>query len=237
MPGKERLAAADRRQQIAAAALGVFAQKGFNGATTKELAEAAGVSEALIYRHFPNKEALYNDLISLLGAKDKERLTQAWTANEPGTESLVFVLYSLSRMILFGSPGRAKDDSIDRLVGQSLLGDGSFAGAYLEEYLAPLVPYLCDCMRHAWEAGDIDAEQVPGEIQAFLFHHFVGAVALFRLPDRALLPVSHPDRLHREVLLFVSRGLGLTESAIARTVDFKRLARSFEQTLNPERKP
>jgi len=232
--GRKRLAGEDRKKQIAAAALRVFARKGFDAATTRELAEAAGVSEALIYRHFPHKEALYNDLISLLGARDKDRLTSAWTSTEPGAESLVTVIYSLSRLILFGPPGRPKDDSIDRLVGQSLLGDGTFASAFLEQYLAPLVPYLCRCMELAWESGDIDSEHAPGDLQAFLFHHFVGAVALFRLPERPLLPVSDADRLHHAVLLFVCRGLGLTENALARTLDLEHLARSFEQTFNPE---
>ncbi|MBV6457659.1 MAG: Nucleoid occlusion factor SlmA [Fimbriimonadaceae bacterium] len=237
MQGRKRLAGEDRKKQIAAAALNVFARKGFDGATTRELAEAAGVSEALIYRHFPDKEGLYNELITLLGAQDKNQLTSRWTSSEPGTSSLVSVLYSLSRVILLGPPGRPKDDSIDRLVGQSLLGDGTFASAFLQEYLSPLVPYLCDCMEKAWESGDIDAQHAPGELEAFLFHHFVGAVALFRLPDKPLLPISNPHQLHRAVLFFVCRGLGLTETALDRTLDFEQFARSFKKSFNPEKTP
>jgi TetR/AcrR family transcriptional regulator len=57
------MSASDRRTQLLDTALDVFAQKGFNGTTTKEIAAAAGVTEAIIFRHFPSKQALYQALI------------------------------------------------------------------------------------------------------------------------------------------------------------------------------
>ena len=57
-PIQELLIAA-RRTHILDAAATVFAEKGFDGTTTRELAKAAGVSEALIYKHFPSKQSLY----------------------------------------------------------------------------------------------------------------------------------------------------------------------------------
>ena len=54
-----RFTAGDRRQQILAVASGLFARQGFNGTTTRHIAEAARVNEALIFRHFPSKEDLY----------------------------------------------------------------------------------------------------------------------------------------------------------------------------------
>jgi len=44
-------------------ALDFFSRKGFEGATTKEIAAAAGVTEAIIFRHFPNKQALYKAVL------------------------------------------------------------------------------------------------------------------------------------------------------------------------------
>jgi TetR/AcrR family transcriptional regulator len=55
--------ASDRRSQLVETALNVFAQKGFNGATTKEIAAAAGVTEAIIFRHFSTKQALYQAVL------------------------------------------------------------------------------------------------------------------------------------------------------------------------------
>lgn len=46
----------DRRQQILDAALHVFAEQGFEGATTKDIAARADVTHGLIYFYFPSKE-------------------------------------------------------------------------------------------------------------------------------------------------------------------------------------
>src|ERR1043165_704018 len=58
-----RLAASDRRRQLLELALDTFSQKGYQGTTTKEIAAAAGVTEAIIFRHFPNKQALYSAVL------------------------------------------------------------------------------------------------------------------------------------------------------------------------------
>jgi TetR/AcrR family transcriptional regulator len=54
-----RLSGEERRIQIIDAALEFFAEKGFNGTRTKEIAKRAGISETLIFQHFATKEALY----------------------------------------------------------------------------------------------------------------------------------------------------------------------------------
>ena len=56
----QRLPASDRRRQLVETALDFFSRKGFGGTTTKEIAAAAGVTEAIIFRHFPTKHDLYN---------------------------------------------------------------------------------------------------------------------------------------------------------------------------------
>ncbi len=48
-----------RRRQILDAAAELFAQKGFAGTTTREIASAVGTSETVLFRHFPTKERLY----------------------------------------------------------------------------------------------------------------------------------------------------------------------------------
>jgi TetR/AcrR family transcriptional regulator len=53
----------DRRQQLIETALDVISRKGFDGATTKEIAVEAGVTEAIIFRHFPTKQALYAAIV------------------------------------------------------------------------------------------------------------------------------------------------------------------------------
>ena len=58
-----RLPASDRRRQLVETALDFFSRKGFSGTTTKEIAAAAGVTEAIIFRHFPTKQDLYNAVL------------------------------------------------------------------------------------------------------------------------------------------------------------------------------
>ena len=54
-----RLSAPERRAQIIDAAIALFGRHGFKGTTTKALAQASGVSEATIFKHFPTKNDLY----------------------------------------------------------------------------------------------------------------------------------------------------------------------------------
>jgi len=54
-----RIAAQDRKQQILDVAATLFARKGFQGTTTREIAGGARVNEAILFRHFPCKEDLY----------------------------------------------------------------------------------------------------------------------------------------------------------------------------------
>jgi TetR/AcrR family transcriptional regulator len=58
-----RLNSPDRRHQLLEAALDAFSRKGFEGVTTKEIAAAAGVTEAIIFRHFATKQALYQAVL------------------------------------------------------------------------------------------------------------------------------------------------------------------------------
>jgi AcrR family transcriptional regulator len=57
--GGGRMAGGDRRLQILSVAVSLFSQHGFRGTTTKEIAQAAGVSEAMVFRHFATKQELY----------------------------------------------------------------------------------------------------------------------------------------------------------------------------------
>lgn len=73
-PGGGRMAAEERRRQIVSVAMQLFAERGFRGTTTKEIAQAAGVSEAIIFRHFATKDDLYTAIIDFksCGAPDAD---------------------------------------------------------------------------------------------------------------------------------------------------------------------
>jgi TetR/AcrR family transcriptional regulator len=66
-----RLSLAQRRRQLIEAARRVFAERGFRGATTRQVAAAAGVTEALIFQHFPDKDALYAAILDEEAARSR----------------------------------------------------------------------------------------------------------------------------------------------------------------------
>lgn len=63
-PRPARQSSQERQAGLIQAAATLFAKKGFNGTTTKEIARAAGVSEALVFKHFPTKRALYAAILA-----------------------------------------------------------------------------------------------------------------------------------------------------------------------------
>ncbi|MGH9088299.1 MAG: TetR/AcrR family transcriptional regulator, partial [Acidimicrobiales bacterium] len=58
-----RLTAAERRQQLFAIALRLFAERGYRATTMEDVADAAGVTKPLLYQHFSSKRALYLELV------------------------------------------------------------------------------------------------------------------------------------------------------------------------------
>ena len=59
----QRLSAEDRRRTILDAALRLFAERGYEGASVDDIAAAAGINVAVIYSHFTSKEALHASVL------------------------------------------------------------------------------------------------------------------------------------------------------------------------------
>jgi len=74
---RKRLKAEERRSQLLGIAKKLFSESGFENTTTKAIAAAAGVTEAIIFRHFASKEELY---ASILDRKADEIDIKAWGA-------------------------------------------------------------------------------------------------------------------------------------------------------------
>src|SRR5215470_17639475 len=110
-----RLDSDERRKAIVAAAVPLFARKGFAGTTTKELAEAAGISEGLLFRHFPSKKHLYGEILRLgcEGDPALERLAML----EPSTATLVHMIHFMVwHFVAGGAIDRAEQDTRLRLL-------------------------------------------------------------------------------------------------------------------------
>jgi len=60
---RSRMAAGGRRGQVLQGAMKLFAEKGFRGTTTRHIAQELEISEALMFKYFPSKEALFRAII------------------------------------------------------------------------------------------------------------------------------------------------------------------------------
>src|SRR6266568_5616500 len=151
----QRLSAEQRREAIVTAALPLFARKGFSNTTTRELAEAAGVSEALIYKHFPSKESLYA-AIQNAGCQDKDRGLDKLASLEPSTSTLVHIIYYLFRTTIMGKTGDSVPwETKHRLILNSCLEDGEFTRLLYENRFSCCFKKVKACLAAAEDAGDI----------------------------------------------------------------------------------
>jgi AcrR family transcriptional regulator len=92
-----RVSGQERQASLIASAASLFAAKGFNGTTTKEIAKAAGISEALVFKYFPTKRALYAAIL-----KEKVTVSALLEAVEEAAKKrddrLVFTLIASYRI-------------------------------------------------------------------------------------------------------------------------------------------
>jgi AcrR family transcriptional regulator len=66
-----------RRESILAAAASAFAQAGFDGTSMEDLAEAAGVTKLILYRHFDSKESLYRAILERVATRLRTEVAAA----------------------------------------------------------------------------------------------------------------------------------------------------------------
>jgi len=92
---------ADTRRVLIDAAARVFLERGFARATTKEIAQAAGVAEGTIYRHFDDKYALFHEVFLAVAGDTAQELAHFHERAGRGTvrENLERLLQLLSGMI------------------------------------------------------------------------------------------------------------------------------------------
>jgi AcrR family transcriptional regulator len=132
----ERLTGEERRRVIVEAALALFSQKGFRGTTTKEIAGAAGCSEATIFKHFTTKDELYS---AILEAKSRieETLAKAAQAAAQKDDSGVFRAVGLESLTR-----TEQDPSLMRLLLFSALENHDLSHLFFESKVRRLHEFL-----------------------------------------------------------------------------------------------
>ena len=229
MPKVRRLSSEERRDSILKAARVVFAENGFRGTTTKALAEAAGVSEALLFQHFPTKEALYAAMLSTLFGERQLDVNSQFIALEPSTATLVFIVHQFYANLIDprGPADKADIAVIARLMFRSLVEDGEFARLFIRRIPSRLVAKLEECINAAAAAGDLNVSHPHSNIPGWFTHHLAIILMLQRLADPPIVDygVSRAT-LIEEAVLFALRGIGLKEKVIRSCLAPKKSSRT-----------
>jgi AcrR family transcriptional regulator len=222
--------APERRKAIVDASRPLFAQNGFRGTSVREIARAADVSEALLYKHFRSKEELYEEVMNYAGkvaAIGIDRLQGLGF----GTEALVVRIYCFVRVILLEVPGLEDEQRWhERILYRSLLGDKKYARTHFGRIRRIVEKGMAGCFESAAEAGDLEPLPIGIINRLWFVHHLAMALNFAQISDDPAFEYDGTrEELVDQVVLFCLRGIGMTESAIDRYFRPPRLKEIYEQ--------
>ena len=209
-----RLAHADRRSSILEAAATAFAARGYDGARTLEIAQAADVSEALLYRHFPSKQALYEAVLERLTEQQDQNISVLHLP-EPSTRGLVETLWRYFEACVRSSPD-SRAAIGQRILLLSLAGDGKHAGMLYERAQRIGVDAFRQALGAARREGNLENVAIDPRNAWSFIEHVGSMITSGQLSGTAAIPYAGSKaKLLREAVLFCGRGIGLKEAAIA----------------------
>jgi AcrR family transcriptional regulator len=89
------------KERIFDAAVDLFAERGYDRTSVRQIAEAVGLTESAVYRHYPSKEAILDAIIAYLESQANSPLP-AESGRKEGAGSSIFstLLLSMPRMIM-----------------------------------------------------------------------------------------------------------------------------------------
>jgi len=195
----QRTSAYDRQASLIAAAASLFAAKGFNGTTTKEIAKAARVSEALVFKHFPTKLRLYAAILAEKVTVN-ELLEPLEAAAKKHDDHRVLTIIASYRI----RPG--VDSTFLRLLLFSALEGHELSEMFFGKHLKVFYDHLAAYIHTRIEDGAF--RSVDPLLAA---HAFIGVVVHHRLLHeifRVPMHQSHEDTVATYVDLFLT---GLTK--------------------------
>ena len=203
-----------RRQLIVTAARRCFALHGYAGTTTRSVAAAAGISEALLFKHFPSKAVLYAEIL----AEECEATPALIDLLEspPSTATLVQLISGMVRHFvqIVTSPEQEEAQRL-RLLASSQLEDGELARHLYGKVEELIGKMFTASLERAVAAGDA---RDPGcdPFNLFWFaHHTVMMATLTGLSASPCLGYGDVCNMKRQLCEFLLRGVGLHDAAIA----------------------
>jgi AcrR family transcriptional regulator len=164
---------AERREAILAVARQLFAHQGYHGTSTGEIARSAGCSEAMLYRHFASKQALFAAVLVRSAEQMRRHLEEALAGG--GTDPLGGLTRAFTDLA-------ADPDLSEHLRLRSLavtMVDEPEVRATLEELHLGFRRLLTDAARTSQENGHVRADVRPDHVgQLFSCIGFKAAFSL-----------------------------------------------------------
>jgi TetR/AcrR family transcriptional regulator len=158
-----RMTAPARREALIDTACGVFAQSSYRGTTTKAIAADAGVTEPILYRHFPSKRDLYLACLDAAWAR-VQALWEKALASEPDPGGWLQAI-GLAYLSTKDKRARLVDLWIQAL---SEARDDPHIRRYLRRQVREVHEYVEDVIRRSQEAGGVAPERDPSA-EAWVF--------------------------------------------------------------------
>jgi len=143
-----RVPARDRRLQIMEAAKELFARQGFEGTTTREIAQRARINEAIIFRHFPSKEDLYWAIIDHQSEAGGWQPALRRQLGSGGSARQVFA--GIAEEILIR---RANDTDLSRLLLFSALEDQQRSQRFFQAHVVAYYELIAEYIGRRIEQG------------------------------------------------------------------------------------
>ena len=183
------MAGEERRLQILAVAVRLFSQRGFRGTTTKEIAQAAGVSEAMVFRHFATKEELYAAILDHKACSGTNFEPAAMAADAIRRKDDRGVFESLA---LGALEHHERDPEFQRLLLHSALEKHELAQMFFDEFVRRVYEFLGAYLRQRQREGalvEIDPAIVVRAFIGMVMHHSLNNNLWD--PQRRLLNISN----------------------------------------------
>ena len=162
---RSRLSAGERREQLIEVAADLFSRKGFNGTTTREIAVGAGVTEAIIFRHFETKEQLYKAIIdrSMKGPETAEWIASLRLAmDRDDDESVVRQLITAIVLMHKNQP------TFERLMLYAALEGNQVALLHVRQITAEFVDMFTSYFERRRNEGILQAESADVALVAIV---------------------------------------------------------------------
>ncbi len=200
---RERMPAEERHQHLIRAAIRLFSQKGLRGTTTRQLAQAARVSEALLYQHFETKDEFYEAIIDHKMREVPAEAREEWCKAAERKDDRG-VLLAVGKDILHQYE---KDPAYIRLLVYSALEKHPLSGKFFERQVRPYYDFLIQYVRSRVEDGAF--RKVHPVVSARAWLGMVNHLGLVRtLFGDPILKLSMPRILDEFAALFL-KGIAL----------------------------